>query len=212
MDTVTLITDGSADNRVGSGGWSAIIRTPSTLIELVGSTDNTTSNRMELAAVIEGLKAIKVPSRIELVSDSAYVLNAIRNKWYDGWIKQAELDEFFHLRKKPRPNLDQWRQLQGLCQYHQVVPIKVKGHSGDYWNTRADRLADQARREKLTYTNTLLDFQDIRCDSTSPSTFIQCKLHKGHSGTHLWTNGKANGVDPYGTVGSNQEIGAGMGV
>lgn len=205
MDTVTLITDGSADNRVGSGGWSAIIRSPSTLIELVGSTDTTTSNRMELTAVIEGLRAIKVPSRVELVSDSAYVLNAIRNKWFDGWLIEADkritklLAENQQVRN-PRPNLDLWRQLKGLCEFHQVVPIKVKGHSGDYWNTRADRLADQARREKLSYVNTLLEFSDVRCDSTSPSTFIQCKLHQGHSGNHLWTNGKRNGVDPYGTV------------
>lgn len=202
MDTVTLITDGSADNRTGTGGWAAIIRSADSLTEIVGCADNTTSNRMELTAAIEGLKAIKIPSRVELVADSAYVLNSIRNGWYNGWIAQAENriarlgpGETF---RNPRPNLDMWYQVRGLCQFHDVVPIKVKGHSGDYWNTRADRLADYARREQLDYTNALLGFEDKRCDSRSPSS-IQCKLHLGHSGIHFWSNGKANGVEPFGT-------------
>lgn len=199
MQTVVLITDGSADNRNGSGGWAAIVRGPDILIELFGYADGTTSNRMELVAIIEGLKAIKTPSRVEIVADSAYALNSIRDKWYERWIKQAEHDQWLYGKHKPRPNLDLWRQLQGLCQFHEVVPIKVKGHSGDYWNTRADRLADRARREKLSETHTLLGIPDARCDDIAPSG-RRCKLHLGHTGPHYWSEGKKNGIEPYAAV------------
>lgn len=189
MDTVVLITDGSADNRNGSGGWAAIIRGPSSLTELSGFAEGTTSNRMELEAVIQGLRSIKTPSRVELVADSAYVLNSIRNGWYLRWMEETG-------KSKPRPNLDLWMMLHGLLQFHEVVPIKVKGHSGDYWNTRADRLADRARREKITEHNSLPEYPDKRCDDAAPSG-RQCKLHYGHSGPHYWSEGKANGIEPY---------------
>lgn len=183
-----LITDGSADNTTRKGGWAAIVRTPNTLSELVGYAEDTTSNRMEMMAVIEGLRSIKEPSRVELVSDSAYVLNSIRFQWYLNWFEETG-------RSKPRPNIDLWHMIHGLTQYHDVVPIKVKGHSGDYWNHRADRLADQARREKLEYKELVPNFIDDRCSDKKKE--VQCKLHEGHSGPHCWSNGNSNGVEPY---------------
>lgn len=102
--------------------------------------------------MIEGLRAIKVPSRVHLVADSAYVLNALKNEWYKGWLYNEP-----H-RTKKRPNLDLWMELAGLVQYHQVECIKVKGHSGDYWNTRADKLASYARKQKAEINSIFPNF------------------------------------------------------
>lgn len=107
---------------------------------------------MELTAVIEGLRAIKVPSNVHLVADSAYVLNSLKNGWYKQWL-YGEPN-----RTKPRPNLDLWIELAGLVQYHQVEYIKVKGHSGDYWNTRADKLASYARKQKVEINSVFPNF------------------------------------------------------
>jgi ribonuclease HI len=192
MQTVTLITDGSADNRTRKGGWCAIIRTSTALTELTGHAVGTTSNRMELTAVIEGLKAITVPSIVHVVADSAYVLNSIKNGWYEGWMMEQ------YPSGKPRPNLDLWCQLAGLLQFHHVVPIKVKGHSGDYWNERADRLASIARKSQSSGIHTVPNFIERRCEDVAKSG-RQCKLHDGHTGYHQWCNGKgANGIVPYG--------------
>jgi ribonuclease HI len=139
-----IITDGSASNITGQGGYAAIVRNGSSLTEIVGHAEGTTSNRMEMMAAIEGLRSISQPSKIEVVTDSAYLCNTMRQKWYERWLE----DEPF--RTKPRPNMDLWVQLIGLSQFHDVTWIKVKGHSGDYWNERADKLADKSRREKLS--------------------------------------------------------------
>lgn len=154
MPDVVLITDGSADNGTGTGGWCSIIRIHSSVTELTGHAIGTTSNRMELTAVVEGLRAIKKPSLVHLISDSAYVLNSLKNEWYKGWL-YGEPN-----RTKPRPNLDLWIELAGLVQYHDVEYFKVKGHSGDYWNTRADKLASYARTKKVAINSTFPNFED----------------------------------------------------
>lgn len=143
-DPVIVVTDGSADNRNGSGGWCAIVRTPTTVTELTGFATDTTSNRMEMTAVVKGLLSITTPSNISLVADSAYVLNSLKNKWYDRWFEQ-DADGT----RVDRPNLDLWYVLAGLVQYHTVSFTKIKGHSGDYWNERADKLAGYARVNKV---------------------------------------------------------------
>lgn len=190
--SITIITDGSADNRTGSGGWAAIVRTPTSLVELTGWAEGTTSNRMELMAAIEGLRAVQTPSDITVVADSSYLLNTMKRKWYVNWIEQERLGA------DPRPNMDLWYALIGLAQFHSVTWRKIKGHSGDYWNERADRLADIARRERIAARHDITDWQaGVRCPENSPSE-QQCKLHAGHSGAHYFTNGKANGVEVYG--------------
>ncbi len=156
MSDVILITDGSADNGTGTGGWCAITRTPSVVVELTGHASNTTSNRMEMTAVIEGLRSIKIPSTVDLIADSAYVLNSLKKEWYKEWIYNEP-----H-RTKPRPNLDLWQELAGLVQFHQVSYYKVKGHSGDFWNTRADKLAGEARKNKLEICSRFPNF-DSTC-------------------------------------------------
>lgn len=190
---ITIVTDGSADNRTKKGGWAAIVRSSSLLIELTGWDDEATSNRMELLAAINGLKSIYEPSEVTVITDSAYLLNAMKNRWYERWI----MEDYFDVRT--RPNLDLWNQLSGLAKYHNITWEKIKGHSGDYWNERADKLADMARRQKLSVRNEVPAWDSTRrCDSVSPAG-RQCKLHNSHSGSCHWTNGKSNGVAPYGT-------------
>ncbi len=192
--SITIITDGSADNNNGSGGWAAIVRRPNTLDELQGWAEGTTSNRMELTAALEGLRSVTIPSDITLITDSTYLLKTMKNKWYERWLQEEP-----H-RTKVRPNMDLWHQLIGLNSFHNIHFIKIKGHSGDYWNERADRLADQARRSKLSSQVSIQDWAEgTRCRNISPSD-RQCKLHDGHSGRCYYTNGTANGVEVYGSV------------
>lgn len=187
--SITIITDGSADNKKGMGGWAALVRSSTTLIELTGWEEGTTSNRMELLAAIEGLRSIQTPSDVTIVTDSAYVLNTMRNQWYERWFEG--LDRVGNPRVKPRPNLDLWHQLVGLCHFHNVSWVKVKGHSGDYWNDRADRLADRARREKVSMKLELSN--GSRCDTMSYGK--QCYLYAGHSGDCRWGK-EYNGIQP----------------
>ena len=191
MLSATIITDGSADNRNGNGGWAVIVRTDSALAELAGYAESTTSNRMELTAAIEGLKALKTPHKVDLIADSSYLLRTLKNQWYQKWLTEV--------RSKPRPNMDLWAELDALTKFHDVTFIKVKGHSGDYWNERADTLAKYARKNKAEISNELTHFKDVRCTSLSISG-VQCKLHLGHAGKCYHTNSSANGVEAYGVI------------
>lgn len=189
--SISIITDGSADNRTGSGGWCAIVRTPTTLVELTGWAEGTTSNRMELTAAIEGLRAVQTPSDITVIADSSYLLNTMKRQWYVNWIEQEKTGLV-------RPNMDLWYALIGLAQFHNIKWVKIKGHSGDYWNERADKLADMARRGRIENKHDILDWQaGVRCPIVSLSE-RQCKLHADHSGDCYFTNSKANGVEAYG--------------
>lgn len=149
---------------------------------------------MELMAALEGLRAICIPSEVTVITDSAYLLRTMRSKWYENWIAQEESGA------KPRPNMDLWHALIGLASFHDITWVKIKGHSGDYWNERADRLADIARRERVSARHDITDWEaGVRCSELSLSE-QQCKLHSGHSGMHYFTSGKANGVEVYGTT------------
>jgi ribonuclease HI len=167
---ITIITDGSCDNKTGKGGWAAVIRNSATLVELTGWETGTTSNRMELMAAIESLRSIKTPSEVTVVTDSTYLLKTMHHKWYERWFASAN----------NRPNMDLWKQLVGLCQYHDVSWVKVKGHSGDYWNTRVDRLAELARLEKMSHQLELDHVGDVRCEAESYGK--RCYLYLNHSG------------------------------
>lgn len=163
MNNIVIITDGSADNRNGSGGWAAIIRTPDSLIELSGCESGTTSNRMELTAAIKGLREVPLPSTIDLVADSAYLLNTLHYRWYDRWAQEDRNG----YKSRQRPNMDLWEQLIGLTSFHTVNFYKVKGHSGDYWNTRADKLAAYARRNQISERTVLPNFGDFSEPTTA---------------------------------------------
>jgi ribonuclease HI len=169
----TVVTDGSACNRSRKGGWAAVVRNSTTLTELTGWAEETTSNRMELVAAVEALKSIPVPSKVTLVTDSAYLRNTMTRKWYENWFTEDK--------KRKRPNLDLWYQLDGLAKFHDITWVKVKGHSGDYWNTRVDVLAAWARTEQTEIANKM-EVTDLVCGAVKYKS--QCRLYAGHSGRH----------------------------
>lgn len=129
----------------GNGGWAAIVATPIYGIELAGCEEKTTNNRMELLAAIKGLSILHEPHIVSLVSDSAYMLNTIKNEWYYRWFYE-ESKGITKRNGSPRPNMDLWRDIEKLLCYHVVKPIKVKGHSGVAHNERVDKLAVAARQ------------------------------------------------------------------
>lgn len=134
---VTIYTDGACSGNPGKGGWGAILIYGDAVKEISGGEDNTTNNRMELKAVIEGLKALKSPCDVEIYSDSAYVVNAFTQKWIDNWIK----NNWKSADKKSVKNVDLWQELLVLIKTHNVTFKKVKGHSDNELNERCDKLA-----------------------------------------------------------------------
>ena len=141
MKTVTLYTDGACSGNPGPGGWGAILEFMGHEKELSGGEINTTNNRMELTAVIEGLKALKEPCTVELYSDSKYVIDALEKGWAWGWKKKGWIKSD----KKPALNVDLWEQLLPLLEKHEVNFVWVKGHAGHPENERCDRLAVMER-------------------------------------------------------------------
>ena len=137
MKTVTLYTDGACSGNPGPGGWGAILEFNGVEKELCGGAENTTNNRMELTAVIEGLKALKEPCIVELYSDSKYVIDALEKGWAVSWRakgwKKAD--------KKPALNPDLWEILLDLCEKHHLHYHWVKGHADNPKNNRCDELA-----------------------------------------------------------------------
>ena len=137
MKTVTLYTDGACSGNPGPGGWGAILEYKGHEAELSGGEENTTNNRMELTAVIEGLKRLKEPCIVELYSDSKYVIDALEKGWAVSW----QLRGWIKADKKPALNPDLWEQLLDLVQIHQLRYHWVKGHADNPKNNRCDELA-----------------------------------------------------------------------
>ncbi len=134
---VEIYTDGACSGNPGPGGWGAVLFYGDTKKELSGGARHTTNQRMEMKAVIEGLKALKEPCRVTIYSDSAYVINAFKQNWLDNWERNGWLNS----KKEPVKNQELWQELQSLSQMHDVHWVKVKGHSDNRWNNRADELA-----------------------------------------------------------------------
>ena len=137
MKTVTLYTDGACSGNPGPGGWGAILSYNGAEKELSGGASRTTNNRMELTAVIEGLKALKEPCVVELYSDSKYVIDALEKGWAVGWQKRG----WKKADKTPALNPDLWETLLDLCKLHTVHTHWVKGHAANEKNNRCDELA-----------------------------------------------------------------------
>lgn len=137
MKKVYLYTDGACSGNPGPGGWGAILRFGAHEKELSGGEAQTTNNRMELTAVIEGLSALKEPCSVELCTDSTYVADAIRKGWLKGWAakgwKKAD--------RSPVLNVDLWQRLLPLLEMHDVTVKWVRGHAGHPENERCDVLA-----------------------------------------------------------------------
>ncbi|MBN1284839.1 MAG: ribonuclease HI [Anaerolineae bacterium] len=137
---VTIYTDGGADPNPGPGGWGVVLIHPKKTLELSGGEAQTTNNRMELTAVIEALSVLKTPCVVDLHTDSQYVQRGI-TEWIDKWIAS---DWRRGKRGEPVLNEDLWRRLHKLAQAHEINWHWVKGHAGDEYNERADRLASAA--------------------------------------------------------------------
>ena len=137
MKTVTLYTDGACSGNPGPGGWGAILCDGEHELSLSGGEAHTTNNRMELTAVIEGLKKLKEPCIVELYSDSKYVIDALSKGWAWGWKKKGWVKSD----KKPALNPDLWDVLLALVQTHEVHYHWVKGHADNAYNNRCDAMA-----------------------------------------------------------------------
>lgn len=137
MKHVDIYTDGACSGNPGAGGYCAILIFNGIEKVVSGGEDNTTNNRMELLAVIEGLKALKEPCEVDLYSDSQYVINAINEKWLENWSNS----DWRSASKKSVKNIDLWQTLIPLIEKHKVNFIKVKGHSDNEYNNRCDKIA-----------------------------------------------------------------------
>ena len=136
--TVFLYTDGACKGNPGKGGWGVLMRYGSHEKELFGGEAHTTNNRMELAAIIQGLAALKRPCAVVIYTDSQYVKNGME-KWIHGWKKNG----WKTAAKQPVKNEDLWQQLDQLAAQHQIQWQWVRGHAGHAENERADALANQ---------------------------------------------------------------------
>lgn len=146
---VHLFTDGACSGNPGPGGWGYILRHVPTgkVSEASGGVAESTNNRMELTAVVEGLAALKRPCRVELFTDSVYVGKGITEwmaKWKsNGWMRRE------NGKLKPVKNEDLWRRLDELMSKHHVAYTRVAGHSGHPENERCDELAVAAYQRFL---------------------------------------------------------------
>lgn len=150
MDTnIDVYTDGGCHSISGMGGWAAIFYDGPTPVEKSGYEPDTTNQRMELRAAIEGLNNLEHPSKVRLYADSAYLINGMNQRWYVKWQQNG----WKNAKKKPVANSDLWRELVKLSQFHNVTWMKVKGHAGIPANERCDALVrlEIARGLKLVH-------------------------------------------------------------
>ena len=148
MNRIEIFTDGACRGNPGPGGWGALLRYGGVERELYGGEPDTTNNRMELQAAIQGLKALTRPCRVDLTTDSEYVRNGI-TRWLDGWKQKG----WKTAAKKPVKNADLWLALDEENQRHEVSWHWVKGHSGHEENERADQLANRGIDELPGYNS-----------------------------------------------------------
>ena len=139
MSAVVIYTDGACKGNPGPGGWGALLQAGGTEKELFGGEPLTTNNRMELTAVIEGLKALKRPCKVTLYLYSEYVRKGI-TEWVHGWKARG----WRTAAKQPVKNADLWQKLDELVHRgdHAIHWHWVKGHAGHVDNERADALAN----------------------------------------------------------------------
>lgn len=141
MKEVVIYTDGACSGNPGPGGWGAVLLYGDNKKEISGEEADTTNQRMELTAVIQALKALKVRDwTVTVYTDSAYIVNAFAKNWIDKWLKNG----WKNSKKEDVANQDLWKELIELGKINRLEIKKVKGHSGDYWNERCDELARNA--------------------------------------------------------------------
>lgn len=135
--TVTIYTDGACSGNPGDGGYCAILMYNGAEKIVSGSEKDTTNNRMELLAVINGLSALKEPCKAIIYSDSQYVVDAFNKNWITDWV----LKGWKTAGKKPVKNVDLWEKLLTLTNVHEVTFVKVLGHSDNEYNNKCDKIA-----------------------------------------------------------------------
>ena len=140
MKLIELYTDGACSGNPGAGGYGVVLMYGAAKKELSEGYEKTTNNRMELLAVIKGLEALKEPCRVNLYSDSKYVVDAIEKGWAVKWKQNG----WMRNKKEKASNVDLWEQLLVMLANHQVKFIWVKGHADNPWNERCDELARMA--------------------------------------------------------------------
>jgi len=143
---IDIYTDGACSGNPGPGGWGAVLIYNGIKKEISGYEENTTNNRMELTAVIKALSLLKRSCKINLYSDSSYLINAFNQKWIENWQKRGWLKSD----KTPVENKDLWLELLDLSSCHDIKWIKVKGHSDNEYNNRCDKLAtDEIKKHSI---------------------------------------------------------------
>ncbi len=141
---VVMFTDGACSGNPGPGGWGVILVSGAHRKELTGGEADTTNNRMELLAAINGLEALKKPSLVELHTDSMYLRDGI-TKWVHGWKRNG----WKTADKKPVKNVELWQRLLLAVATHEIDWRWVKGHAGHDENERADALAREGMQPFL---------------------------------------------------------------
>lgn len=134
---VEIFTDGACSGNPGPGGWGTILRCGKYEKELSGGEKETTNNRMELTAVIEGLKALNRPCKVKIITDSQYVVNGITKGWAEKW----RSNNWIKSDKKPAQNKELWEELLNELQRHEYEFLWIKGHAGHPENERCDAMA-----------------------------------------------------------------------
>lgn len=134
---VMMYTDGACSGNPGPGGWGTILKCDGHIKELSGGEAQTTNNRMELTAVIEGLSALRFPCEVMITSDSKYLIDAVEKGWALKWRSQG----WMRNKKEKALNPDLWEKLLSLLEIHEVSFHWVKGHAGHPENERCDELA-----------------------------------------------------------------------
>lgn len=145
MKQITIYTDGSCSGNPGPGGWAALLLYGTHRREIAGAEAQTTNNRMELTAAIEGLRALKESCKVILHTDSSYLHNAFTKGWLEKWQQNG----WKTAGKKPVENKDLWEELLQLSSKHTVDWRKVKGHSDNELNNLVDKLCVKVRKDKF---------------------------------------------------------------
>lgn len=157
---VVIYTDGACSRNPGPGGWGAYLVKGSREEPMSGGEAETTNNRMELMAAIQGLKRLTKPSRVTLHSDSQYLVKGM-SEWLSGWKRNG----WQNSAKKPVVNRDLWEELDRLASGHVVEWRWVKGHAGNIGNEKADKLANDGLSKAIKDAE-LAEFRSIFGDST----------------------------------------------
>ena len=140
MKEVTIYTDGACKGNPGPGAYGVVMMFGEHRKEVAAGYKLTTNNRMELLAAITALELLQQPCKVDLHSDSKYLVQAINDNWIAGWQKKGWVNS----KKEPVKNQDLWRKLLTVMEPHQISWHWVKGHAGNVENERCDELANEA--------------------------------------------------------------------